>query len=76
MQSIELTNGQPSLTVKFGGVLLRGPKGDPGMGVPPGGNPGQVLEKVSGTNYDTAWRTPAGVTYMSADEMQAIWDAN
>ena len=26
--------------------------------IPPGGDPGQVLEKVSGTDYDTAWRTP------------------
>lgn len=57
-------------------VDLKGAKGDPGVGVPPGGATGQVLEKMSGTDYDTAWRTPAGVTYMSADEMQAIWDAN
>ena len=28
------------------------------VNIPPGGNPGQVLEKVSGTDYDTAWRTP------------------
>ena len=58
MQKVELTNDRPSLAVKFGGVLLRGPKGDPGVGVPPGGAAGQMLVKKSGTDYDTSWRTP------------------
>ena len=65
----ETDTGKPSRGAK-------GAKGDPGVGVPPGGATGQVLEKMSGTDYDTAWRTLAGVTYLSADEMQAIWDAN
>ena len=58
MQNVELTNDRLSLTVKFGGVLLRGPKGDPGVGIPPGGAAGQVLMKVSDTDYDTDWQTP------------------
>lgn len=58
MQNVELTNDRLSLAVKLGGVLLRGPKGDPGVGVPPGGAAGQTLVKKSGTDYDTVWRTP------------------
>ncbi len=57
MQNVELTNDRLSLAVKFGGVLLRGPKGDPGVGVPPGGAAGQMLVKKSGSDYDTEWRT-------------------
>ncbi len=37
----------------------QGPKGDPGVGVPVGGSAGQVLTKVSATNYDSSWQTPA-----------------
>lgn len=60
---------------KFNGTP--GSKGDPGVGVPPGGTTGQVLTKASDADYDTEWHDPTGgVTYMSADEMQAIWDAN
>lgn len=33
------------------------PKGDTGQGVPAGGTTGQVLAKVSGTDFDTAWVT-------------------
>lgn len=42
----------------------QGPQGDPGtngVGVPVGGSAGQLLSKVSGTNYDTAWVSPAVV---------------
>lgn len=59
MQNVELTNDRLSLAVKFGGVLLRGPQGDPGVGVPPGGAAGQMLVKKSGADYDTEWRDPA-----------------
>ena len=80
MQSMELTNDRLSLTVRLGGVLLRGPKGDPGVGVPPGGAAGQTLVKKSGTDYDTEWRAsvdPKQVPVaMTPSEMQAIWDAN
>lgn len=43
-----------------------GPKGDtgadgaPGVGVPTGGTAGQVLAKVSGTDYDTEWVDQTG----------------
>lgn len=37
-----------------------GPAGAPGVGVPPGGTTGQVLEKHSGTDYDTMWATVTG----------------
>ena len=56
MQNVELTNDRLFLAVKFGGVLLRGPKGDPGVGVSPGGAAGQMLVKKSGADYDTEWR--------------------
>lgn len=35
----------------------RGPQGDPGIGVIPGGAMNDVLMKNSGTNYDTKWKT-------------------
>ena len=37
-----------------------GPQGSPGVGVPVGGSAGQVLSKVDGTDYNTAWVTPQG----------------
>lgn len=80
MQNVELANDRLSLTVRLGGILLRGPKGDPGAGVPPGGAAGQMLVKKSGTDYDMEWRAsvdpkPVPVA-MTPSEMQAIWDAN
>lgn len=41
-----------------------GATGPAGPGVPPAGAPGQVLEKVTAADYDTAWVTPipGGVT--------------
>jgi len=36
-----------------------GPTGPAGQGVPVGGGTGQVLTKVSGTDYNTNWQTPA-----------------
>lgn len=38
---------------------VAGPTGPAGPGVATGGTAGQVLTKVSGTNYDTTWATPA-----------------
>jgi hypothetical protein len=35
----------------------QGPAGPTGPGVPSGGTTGQVLAKVSGTNYDTEWKS-------------------
>lgn len=34
--------------------------GADGVGVPAGGTAGQVLQKASGTDYDTEWATPSG----------------
>ena len=42
-------------TVELGPIGPQGPQGDPGEGVPVGGTAGQVLAKVSSTNYDTHW---------------------
>lgn len=37
-----------------------GATGSNGVGVPAGGSAGQVLRKVTATDFDTAWATPAG----------------
>lgn len=47
-----------------------GPQGDPGAdgeGVPVGGTAGQVLTKVDGVDYNTAWTAPSAVTVNSTD---------
>jgi len=36
----------------------QGPAGPAGPGVPAGGTAGQVLEKATGTDYDTVWANP------------------
>lgn len=41
------------------GVAATGPQGPAGPGVPSGGTAGQVLSKVDGTDYNTAWTTPS-----------------
>lgn len=38
-----------------------GPKGDPGPGVPRGGESGSVLAKASGADYDTEWTDPEDI---------------
>ena len=58
MPAIVPANGRFSLTVRLGGILLQGPPGPPGIGVPPGGTTGQTLTKLSDSDYDTGWRTP------------------
>lgn len=37
--------------------LVANIKGSPGVGVPTGGSSGQLLEKLSNTNYDTGWKS-------------------
>lgn len=49
--AIEATTGATAPAVLTIGV------GIPGPGVPIGGTAGQVLKKLSSTNYDTAWQT-------------------
>lgn len=51
-----------------------GPPGAPGVGVPLGGTTGQVLSKVSGGNYDTAWTAPGGASYPVETLMFALSD--
>lgn len=55
------SDAAPSFAFTFSN--LKGSKGDTGaagQGVPTGGTTGQVLQKKSGTNYDTEWVTPSG----------------
>lgn len=42
------------------GVAATGPQGPAGPGVPSGGTAGQVLTKVDGTDYNTAWQNASG----------------
>lgn len=42
-----------------GATGATGPQGPAGVGVPSGGTAGQVLSKVDGTDYNTAWEDPA-----------------
>ena len=47
---------------------IRGDAGAAGQGVPTGGTAGQVLAKVDGTNYNTAWvNQSGGRTVLTAD---------
>lgn len=43
-----------------GAAGQNGQDGAPGVGVPSGGTTGQVLKKVSGTDYDTEWANESG----------------
>lgn len=49
---------------------LKGAKGDTGTGVPTGGAAGQQLVKLSATDYDFAWQTPAG----TGDMLKSVYD--
>ena len=60
MPAVVPANGRFALSVRLGGILLQGPPGPPGVGVPPGGTTGQALTKLSDSDYDTGWRTPTG----------------
>ena len=51
--AVETTTGSTAPAVLTVGV------GSPGVGVPSGGTTGQVLQKLSATNYDTGWATPS-----------------
>ena len=59
--TITLTNNNTyDFTAPRGPQGATGQQGSAGQGVPTGGTAGQVLQKVSGTNYDTEWVTPQG----------------
>ena len=51
-ETITIRTGAATDVIK---VIEAGPQGPQGQGVPVGGSTGQVLRKVSGTNYDTEW---------------------
>ena len=59
---INLTVVEDNVTITVSEV---GPTGPAGQGVPTGGTAGQVLTKLSGTNYDTAWTTNGAGTVTS-----------
>lgn len=63
IQGIQGIQGAKGDTGASGSAGAKGDKGDTGaagVGVPAGGTTGQVLSKSSGTDYATAWTTPAG----------------
>ena len=58
---ISLTINEQIIEVEISDVSIgfqgpAGAAGAAGVGVPTGGTAGQVLAKLSGTNYDTAWQ--------------------
>ncbi|MFN3587966.1 MAG: C1q-like domain-containing protein [Spirosomataceae bacterium] len=60
-----------------GPIGPQGAQGPAGQGVPTGGTANQVLAKVDGTDYNTAWVTPSGggpilLVRASANTAQAI----
>ena len=63
------------------GVAAQGPAGADGQdgrdgeGVPTGGTAGQVLRKVSGTDYDTEWAAEQDITG-KADKVSSATDGN
>ena len=54
-------NNDVIITVTSSGVTLTVAEGQPGVGVPPGGNTGQVMVKLSDTDYDMGWATAGSV---------------
>ena len=68
-QDATVTNAGTTSAAVFNFGIPKGPKGDPGEGVPTGGTAGQILAKVDDTNYNTRWiaapTTPAANQLMS-----------
>ena len=59
-QGIQGIQGLTGATGPQGIAGSNGTNGTNGQGVPTGGAANQVLAKIDGTNYNTAWVTPAG----------------
>ena len=59
-QGLQGETGATGATGAQGERGPQGPAGPAGVGVPAGGTAGQVLAKLSGTDYDTGWTTPSG----------------
>jgi hypothetical protein len=60
-----------NLTLPTGATGAAGAAGAPGVGVPTGGTLGQVLQKKSGTNYDTQWVTPTATSSPTIETLPA-----
>lgn len=56
----------------IGEVGPTGPQGPVGPGVPAGGSAGQILRKVSGSNYATEWVDPEAVQDVSLTELTDV----
>jgi len=64
------------ITVQLGGgITVQFPVSTPGVGVPEGGTTGQVLSKISATDYATEWTTPGASdnyeTYQAGENLSA-----
>lgn len=70
IQGIQGEQGIQGVPGEKGDKGDQGDQGDPGVGVPVGGTTGQVLSKVSATDYDTAWDT------LTAADVGAYADTN
>jgi hypothetical protein len=72
-ETITIRTGAATDVIK---VIEAGPQGPAGsngtngQGVPVGGTTGQVLRKVSGTNYDTEWAAAAAGSGSQADDYE------
>ena len=53
-------------------VYFQGPQGIPGAGIIAGGNTGDALTKLSGTDFDTGWVAPADATTISTTQMASL----
>jgi len=68
--TIEIIQGTAT-TIEIAGLQgPQGPAGAAGQGVPAGGSTGQVLRKVSSTNYDTEWAAAASGSGSQADDYE------
>lgn len=57
---IPIVQGGNVKKVASSALMIPGPQGPAGQGVPTGGTIGQVLAKASGTDYDTEWVNQSG----------------
>ena len=54
-------------------ISLTGP---PGPGVPPGGNAGDSLQKIDGTDFNTQWAPPGAVDVEAYLDSLPEWNSN
>lgn len=59
-QGIQGETGPQGPKGDTGATGATGPQGPAGPGVPTGGTAGQVLQKLSGTDFDAGWVNPSG----------------